>query len=237
MLKRSCQLLPYFQLMFWMTGSSSGFKGILPQFMADWSIGNWTYLGKYEAQSRETTGSKDRTGSDSVYEVHPSTTSGNELASSRKELPATRSEITPGRDSENTAVSTWKDHMVRLAYFHVIDSAIHVIWLRFFYKWDGGAPYTCYANNSEILTALLVIEVVVWVVLRMRMRTMSKEYSAHELSLVQCSLRLGYGPSEFCCKVCSCGTDGHWVVSRERVSLWSSQLLKPEGALSSLIFL
>jgi hypothetical protein len=61
--------------------------------------------------------------------------------------------------------------MIRLAYLHVIDDAVHVIWPRFCWAWDGGAPYTSYVNNSEIVTVLLVIEEVAWVCLKMRMRS------------------------------------------------------------------
>lgn len=55
--------------------------------------------------------------------------------------------------------------MVRLSYIHVVDNLIHILWLRFFI--DNG-PYTAYLNDSEILTALLLVQVVVYTYVRMR---------------------------------------------------------------------
>lgn len=56
----------------------------------------------------------------------------------------------------------FRDAMIRLAYYHVVDNTLHVIWLRYFWPYGEGRPYTDYTNNSEILNILLVLEVMAW---------------------------------------------------------------------------
>jgi hypothetical protein len=59
----------------------------------------------------------------------------------------------------------WEDILVRLSYIHVIDNLVHVLWMRYFIT---NAPYTLYVNNSEILTGLLAIALMVYTYARMR---------------------------------------------------------------------
>lgn len=66
-----------------------------------------------------------------------------------------------GQYSDNVAPSpsqiSWRDAVIRLSYFHVLDNAIHVIWLRFFWPINNGESFTQYVNNSEILTGILLV--------------------------------------------------------------------------------
>jgi hypothetical protein len=57
-----------------------------------------------------------------------------------------------------------------MAYYHVIDNTIHMMWLRF--SWTYGYPlsYTSYINNSEILTLLLLAQMVAWSLMEYHMR-------------------------------------------------------------------
>jgi hypothetical protein len=64
----------------------------------------------------------------------------------------------------------WRDVIVRLAYYHVIDNAIHVLLLRHGYEFGDGLPYTDYVNNSEILTVVLAVQMGAWSVMKMRAR-------------------------------------------------------------------
>jgi hypothetical protein len=73
--------------------------------------------------------------------------------------------------SESTSPPvSWRDAMVRMAYYHVIDNTIHMMWLRF--SWTYGYPlsYTSYINNSEILTLLLLAQMVAWSLMEYHMR-------------------------------------------------------------------
>jgi hypothetical protein len=56
----------------------------------------------------------------------------------------------------------FRDAMIRLAYYHVIDSALHMIWLRYFWSFGEGEPYTAYLNNSELLSILLAMQMIGW---------------------------------------------------------------------------
>lgn len=59
----------------------------------------------------------------------------------------------------------WKDLVVRLSYVHVIDNAVHVLWLRYF---ASDTPYTAYINVSEILTVMLFLAMVLYTWARVR---------------------------------------------------------------------
>ncbi|KAH7357592.1 hypothetical protein BKA66DRAFT_574231 [Pyrenochaeta sp. MPI-SDFR-AT-0127] len=61
---------------------------------------------------------------------------------------------------------SFRDAMVRLAYYHVIDNTLHMIWLRYLWPFGEGEPYTEYFNNSEALNILLVLVVIVWTCFR-----------------------------------------------------------------------
>jgi hypothetical protein len=56
--------------------------------------------------------------------------------------------------------------VVWLAYILLVDKTIHVTWLRY---WAGDAPYMSHINNSEMLTAILGISLVLYT--RARIRT------------------------------------------------------------------
>jgi hypothetical protein len=59
----------------------------------------------------------------------------------------------------------WRDAVVRLAYYHILDSTANAIWLRFFRR------YTTHVNNSEILTVVFVIVMVTWTWLKVCIRS------------------------------------------------------------------
>jgi hypothetical protein len=59
----------------------------------------------------------------------------------------------------------WRDVVVRLAYVHLVDNAVQVLWLRYL---AANAPYTSHINNSEILTILLGISFAVYTCARIR---------------------------------------------------------------------
>jgi hypothetical protein len=62
----------------------------------------------------------------------------------------------------------WRDAMIRLAFYHVLDNIVVVLQLRFSCPYAEGAPYTTYVNNSEIATWVLVLQVYIWKLFRMR---------------------------------------------------------------------
>jgi hypothetical protein len=59
----------------------------------------------------------------------------------------------------------WRDVVVRLAYVHLIDNAVEVLWFRYL---AANAPYTSHINNSGILTILLGISLAVYTCARIR---------------------------------------------------------------------
>lgn len=65
---------------------------------------------------------------------------------------------------------SWRDAMIRLAFYHALDNTVVVLQLRFFYPYGDGAPYTTYFNNSEIATWVLILQVCIWKLFRMRER-------------------------------------------------------------------
>ncbi|KAH7074098.1 hypothetical protein FB567DRAFT_453342 [Paraphoma chrysanthemicola] len=75
----------------------------------------------------------------------------------------TKTKITPTRP-------TWRDAIVRLAYYHIFDNAAHVVWLRFFWPHNDGKPFTEYISNSEILTVILTGLMVAWTWVQVQMR-------------------------------------------------------------------
>jgi hypothetical protein len=76
-------------------------------------------------------------------------------------LPTTESEKDE-KAPENRHIP-WRDAVIRLAYYHILDNLIHVIYLRHYWPFDDGKPYTAYINNSEILTVVLAVQMVAWV--------------------------------------------------------------------------
>jgi hypothetical protein len=64
----------------------------------------------------------------------------------------------------------WRDAMIRLAFYYVLDSIVVVLQLRFSYPYGEGAPYTSYVNNSEIATWVLILQVSIWKSFRMQER-------------------------------------------------------------------
>jgi hypothetical protein len=63
-----------------------------------------------------------------------------------------------------------RDAIVRLAYYHIVDNAVHVVWLRFFWPHNDGKPFTEYISNSEILTVVLTVLMLGWTWVRVQMR-------------------------------------------------------------------
>jgi hypothetical protein len=65
-------------------------------------------------------------------------------------------------ESERVAVNvSWRDSFVRLAYYHVVDSMLHIFCLRYFWSFDDGRPYTTCVNNEEIVPVLFVVLITV----------------------------------------------------------------------------
>ena len=64
--------------------------------------------------------------------------------------------------------------MIRLAFYHVLDNIVVVLQLRFSYPYAEGAPYTTYVNNSEIATWVLILQVYIWKLFRMRERYVAR---------------------------------------------------------------
>jgi hypothetical protein len=69
---------------------------------------------------------------------------------------------------------SWRDAMIRLAFYHVFDNIVVVLQLRFSYPYAEGAPYTTYVNNSEIATWVLILQVYIWKLFRMRERYVAR---------------------------------------------------------------
>jgi hypothetical protein len=115
--------------------SSSPLKGLFLHWMINLSLWNRTFLGRY----------CDRSASENA---------GTADASSEGEK----------RASEVKRVS-WRDAIVRLAYYHILDSTANAIWLRFF------RPYTTYVNNSEVVTVVFVVVMVAWTWLKVCVRS------------------------------------------------------------------
>lgn len=65
----------------------------------------------------------------------------------------------------NRIFPSWKELFVRLAYIHIFDATIHVVWLLYYVL---GVPYTAYLNNSEMLTILLFLQTAIYTIARMR---------------------------------------------------------------------
>lgn len=56
----------------------------------------------------------------------------------------------------------FRDAMLRLAYYHVVDNTLHMIWLRYYWPVSDGASYTAYVSNSEILHLVLLVLMAAW---------------------------------------------------------------------------
>ncbi|KAF2711538.1 hypothetical protein K504DRAFT_465298 [Pleomassaria siparia CBS 279.74] len=106
---------------------------------------NWTYLGRYE---------------DFRYNEDTKT-----LYDKSDAIVWTFAPTIQEANLNSHTYFPWKDTIVRLSYIHIIDNLIHIIWLRFYL--DNG-PYTSYINNSEILTAVLLIEMAVYTYARIK---------------------------------------------------------------------
>jgi hypothetical protein len=79
-------------------------------------------------------------------------------------------DCTGSTDCGSGSEVSWRDAVVRLGNCHVVDNAIHVMRLRF--SWTHGEPlaYTAYVNYSEILTVLLLAQMVAWTRMKYRAR-------------------------------------------------------------------
>lgn len=85
-----------------------------------------------------------------------------------------------GNDDDYEREICFRDAMIRLAYYHVIDNTLHVIWLRYFWPFGEGGPYTEYFNNSEAFHIVLVWEMIVWSILRMCETNMTQNDDAEK---------------------------------------------------------
>jgi hypothetical protein len=64
---------------------------------------------------------------------------------------------------------------LRMAYYHIIDNTLHLVWLRYFWPFGKGQPYTEYVNNSELLHLSLLFLVIAWTCIRAREMHLMKE--------------------------------------------------------------
>lgn len=66
----------------------------------------------------------------------------------------------------------WRDALLRVAYYHLLDGFLHVAWLRFGCGWgyDEGRPFTQYMNNEEVVVVVFWVLMMGWTYLRYRWR-------------------------------------------------------------------
>jgi len=62
----------------------------------------------------------------------------------------------------------WRDNVVRLGYYHVLDATLHIVCLRWFWGFgEDGEAFTPYVNNEEILVVVLVGVMLAWTWIKM----------------------------------------------------------------------
>ncbi|KAI8942840.1 hypothetical protein NX059_000880 [Plenodomus lindquistii] len=135
----SMHLDPGFWYFSWPASSASPYKGLFLYFVVErWGFWDKTSLGRVEEPEAH-----------HGVDVEKSGTAGD------------------GVSMEEQKSVGWRDAALRLAYVHVVDSIVHVVWLRYFWKFGEGDPYTRYVNNSEIWTVVLVVEMLGYVAWRL----------------------------------------------------------------------
>ncbi|CAA9956874.1 hypothetical protein PTMSG1_00482 [Pyrenophora teres f. maculata] len=132
--------------------SNSSGKFVWLWILVQGSFWNWTYLGFYEDYYFEE-------GTRMVYDQVG------------RPVWTFRSEKIGDKNADcfyhpyGSIFLPWRDIAIRLAYYHVIDNTIHVLWFRYF---NTDAPYKTHLNNLEILTMVLFTTLVIYIYARMR---------------------------------------------------------------------
>ncbi|KAF2877952.1 hypothetical protein BDV95DRAFT_600642 [Massariosphaeria phaeospora] len=96
----------------------------------------------------------------------------------RYEQDSTRLRVRLTFEDLSTRVSSgvclpWQDLIIRLAFIHVIDNSIHVLWLRYAF---ANEPYTTFLNNSEILTICLTVGLSLYIYARVQCHNASDNF-------------------------------------------------------------
>ncbi|KAF2008071.1 hypothetical protein P154DRAFT_614461 [Amniculicola lignicola CBS 123094] len=65
---------------------------------------------------------------------------------------------------DDPACTSIQDVGIRLAYLVILNTALHIPWLRY---WSPYAPYTTFINNKELTTLVLVVQVLIYTYARM----------------------------------------------------------------------
>jgi hypothetical protein len=133
--------------------SASPCKGFFLWWMIQWPVWNYSYLSLF---------ADDAVASNKSSLVPTSTINDNDNDNDNDESPAPQ-------------LINFRDAMIRLAYYSTIDNTLHMTWLRYFYPFGEGEPYTAYFNNSEVLSILLALEMIAWTCLKVREKSETQE--------------------------------------------------------------
>jgi hypothetical protein len=153
-------------------------KGFFLFWMLQWRIWDHSYLSIYGDDASGF--STPSTISSGTTESSPSK-SDDSLVAIDKAEPSPVLGSTPDDDDEKKDASQalrqihFRDAMVRLAYYHIIDNNLHLIWLRYLWPFGEGEPYTKYLNNSEFLNISLALLMMAWTCVRVRERRVMQE--------------------------------------------------------------
>jgi hypothetical protein len=165
------------------TNATSVFKGLFIQWVL--SLQMWdriSFAGYEDIVALPTTDSDWRDDelqdpiTDDVDYVHDRKPSGKKLTLLTHFCISLHSPLLSGHPSASHPSSpeldvSWHTNLIRLSYYHVIDSTLHVLCVRYCWASGQGAPYTDYVNNEEILTVLLAVLMAIWRVVKMRLQS------------------------------------------------------------------
>ena len=136
------------------TNAASPFKGLFLQFVLGLPIWNGLFVSRYH---------------ESVKDFINNSSNSSRITTARI-LRIRRPEFeTP-----------WRDTVVRLAYYHTLDSTLHVLILRYFWAFGEGQPYTKYINNEEVLAVVLTILMAGWTWIKVRAHEAERHMAIEE---------------------------------------------------------
>jgi hypothetical protein len=159
--------------------SASFFKGLFLFWMIQWRIWDHSYLsvhGDNASRSRKPSAIPSGTTEPSLSNPDHSLVTIDEAKTSP--VPTSTSTNNDGDKKDASQAPRqigFRDAMVRLAYYHIIDNNLHMIWLRCFWPFGEGEPYTRYLNNSELLNISLALLMMAWTCVRVRERGVIRE--------------------------------------------------------------